>query len=73
MNARATSLAFALFGIALGGCPPDVEEPDPPPGRSCESAADCVVEGEPCGLVWACVAEVCEEDPSRSMPCDGGP
>lgn len=69
MTLRAASIAFAL---ALGGCPPEVGEPDPPPGEPCETSADCTPADAPCGVVYACVAEVCESEPSRTQPCDGG-
>ncbi len=69
MSIRAALIACC---IALVGCPPEVSEPDPPPGEPCETAADCVRPDSPCGVIYACVAEVCEAEPSRTQPCDGG-
>lgn len=65
-------VAMIAFSFALAGCPPEVSEPDPPPGDPCVTTADCVRPDAPCGVIYACVAEVCEEDPSRTQPCDGG-
>ena len=62
-------LAFLLAPLMLLGCPRDVEEPDRPGGRSCAVDSDCVPVGAECGLVWACVDGVCEEEPSRTEPC----
>jgi len=69
MSFRAAMIASAL---ALAGCPPDVAEPDPPPGEPCVTSADCTPPGAPCGLIYACIAEVCETESSRTQPCDGG-
>ncbi|MEM9068774.1 MAG: hypothetical protein AAGE52_09715 [Myxococcota bacterium] len=57
------------FGVALAGCPRDVSEPDRPSGRSCSEDVDCRPAGAPCGLVFACVDNVCEEESSRTEPC----
>ena len=65
-------LLVLAAATALAGCPPDVNEPEPPEGTPCETSADCTPADAPCGLVYACVAEVCEEEPSRTEPCDGG-
>ena len=64
--------ALTCLAVHLAGCPPEVREPDPPPGEPCETTADCNRPGGPCGVVYACVAEVCEREPSRTRPCDGG-
>ncbi len=69
MTFRAATIAIAL---TLGGCPPEVSEPDPPPGEPCMTAADCTPPDAPCGVIFACVADVCESEPSRTQPCDGG-
>ncbi len=59
---------LALFLLALG-CPRDVEDPERPDGRPCVEDSDCTPPGAECGLVWACVDQVCEEEPSRTRPC----
>lgn len=65
----------ALFLIAsAGGCPRDVQEPEPGEATPCEQLADCNG-GPTCGSfpLRACVDGLCEAEPSLVIPCvDGG-
>lgn len=59
-------VAFCLLAL---GCPRDVQDPERPPGRRCIEDSECTPPDAECGLVWACVDQVCEEEPSRTQPC----
>jgi hypothetical protein len=65
-------LALGLL-LSLGGCPRNVNVPDPPSeATKCTSEIQCndVADGgTPCGYVRACVEGHCEGQASRVVPC----
>lgn len=61
------SLFLLVFAAA---CPRETTEPMRPDGRPCVTNENCTPPGAACGLVYACVDERCEEEPSRAEPCD---
>jgi hypothetical protein len=67
-------LSLSLL-VSLSGCPRNVNVPDPPSGAArCSSERDCndtADGGEPCGLLFACVEGLCEQSPTRVVPCAG--
>jgi len=64
-------LVFAA-GLALAGCPREVQEPGPGEGTPCDTLADCNM-GVSCGdrKLRVCVDGLCEESPSVVSPCSG--
>lgn len=56
-----------LIAFVLGGCPRDLEEPNPV-GDPCSSLLDCNP-GATCGLLRSCVDGFCEDSPSIPQAC----
>lgn len=57
--------------LLLAGCPKQQEPAQrSPAAESCTSDADCNADGGvSCGLLRQCVDRLCEESPSRPVPC----
>ena len=60
---------WLLVLLSLAGCPRDVASPPVPDGTPCLGDEDC--NEERCGAWRECLDGVCEDVPSRAIPCTG--
>ncbi len=59
---------LVLAGVALSGCPRELQPPPPGEAAPCDGDLDCNG-GRTCGALALCIGGFCESAPSVGVPC----
>jgi hypothetical protein len=61
-------MLLVAAAVLVGGCPRETKDPErSEDAQSCQSRSDC--NERSCGLLRACVDQLCEAEPSLVVPC----